>query len=141
MYAAFASIVLTQGRSEDTILKKVLFGVLSLYGIIGYFADVLSYSRILALGLATTALSFSINLIAQFVGSTLPAALGIIATIVILIFGHTLNITISVLGSFIHSARLQFVEFFSKFLLGSGRTFKPFRKEERNVIILPFKES
>ena len=137
IYGTLALIVLTQGRTSKNIFAKLLFGVLSLYNLVGYFSDVLSYSRILALGLATSALSFSINLIASFIGSLLPGFLGTIVTILILIAGHTLNVTIGIMSAFIHSARLQFVEFFSKFLIGSGRTFKPFLKMQRNVILLP----
>jgi len=136
IYSTLALIVLTQGRTSKNIFAKLLFGVLSLYNLVGYFSDVLSYSRILALGLATSALSFSINLIASFIGSLLPGFLGTIVTILILIAGHTLNVTIGIMSAFIHSARLQFVEFFSKFLIGSGRTFKPFLKLQRNVILL-----
>ncbi|MCA9359185.1 hypothetical protein KC926_03200 [Candidatus Kaiserbacteria bacterium] len=129
-------LVLTQGRKEKNIFSKLLFGVLSLYNGVGYFADVLSYSRLLALGLATGALGFSINLIAEFVGGATPY-IGPLVMAIILFLGHTLNITISVLGAFINSARLQFVEFFSKFSTDTGRVYVPFRKTERNVIILP----
>jgi V/A-type H+-transporting ATPase subunit I len=55
--------------------------------------------------------------------------------ILILIGGHTFNIAINVLGSFIHSSRLQFVEFFSKFLEGGGTEFKPFRRESKFIEI------
>lgn len=129
-------LVLTQGRKEKNIFSKFLFGVLSLYNGVGYFADVLSYSRLLALGLATGALGFSINLIAEFVGGATPY-IGPLIMAIILFLGHALNITISVLGAFINSARLQFVEFFSKFSTDTGRVYVPFRKTERNVIILP----
>jgi len=60
----------------------------------------------------------------------------LILMIIILIIGHLFNLVINILGAFIHSARLQFVEFFGKFLTGSGRNFKPFRQEERNVVII-----
>lgn len=136
IYASLGLIVITQGRTSKNIFAKIIYGILSLYNLVGYFSDLLSYSRILALGLATSALSFSINLIANFIGDLLPSFLGIIVTMIILFLGHALNMTIGIMGAFIHSARLQFVEFFSKFLIGSGRTFKPFFQQERNIILL-----
>ncbi|MCK5026916.1 MAG: hypothetical protein KAS07_00705, partial [Candidatus Pacebacteria bacterium] len=60
---------------------------------------------------------------------------GFILMIIILVVGHLFNMVINILGAFIHSARLQFVEFFGKFITGSGRDFKPFKREERYVII------
>jgi V/A-type H+/Na+-transporting ATPase subunit I len=129
-------IMITKGRHGKGIFGKISSGVLSLYGGVGYFADILSYSRLLALGLATGALAFSINLIAGFIGGD-SLGVGTIFMVIILILGHTLNIVLSTLGAFINSARLQFVEFFSKFLTGTGRPFNAFRKEERNVILLP----
>jgi V/A-type H+-transporting ATPase subunit I len=54
---------------------------------------------------------------------------------VILIVGHLFNLAVNVLGAFIHSARLQFVEFFGKFIEGTGRNFKPFKRDERYVAI------
>lgn len=129
-------IAITKGMQEKGVFSKVFKGVLSLYDGVGYFSDLLSYSRLLALGLATGALAFSVNLIAGFIGGE-TLGLGTLFAAIILVFGHALNITLSILGAFIHSARLQFVEFFSKFLTGTGRTFKAFRKKERNVIMLP----
>jgi len=129
-------IMITKGRHGNGVFGKIVTGVLSLYGGVGYFADILSYSRLLALGLATGALAFSINLIAGFIGGE-TLGISTIFMIMVLIFGHTLNIVLSTLGAFINSARLQFVEFFSKFLQGTGRPFDGFKKDERNVILLP----
>ncbi len=133
---ALTLIVITQGRSQKNIFAKLLFGVLGLYGAVGYFADVLSYSRLMALGLATGALAFSINSIASFIGGD-SFGIGTIFMVLVLILGHTLNLAISILGTFINSARLQFVEFFSKFSTGTGRAFMPFVKTPRHIIILP----
>ena len=55
--------------------------------------------------------------------------------ILILIVGHLFNLAVNTLGAFIHGARLQFVEFFTKFITGTGRTYKPFAKEERFIIL------
>jgi V/A-type H+-transporting ATPase subunit I len=128
------SIILTQGRSQKNIFMKGLMGTLSLYDVIGYFSDTLSYSRLLALGLATSALAFSINMIALLVRDLIPVV-GPIAMVVVLVIGHSFNLLVNTLGAFIHSARLQFVEFFGKFILGTGVEFKPFAQLERNVIL------
>lgn len=135
-YFAAALLILTQGRKQKNPVMKLLYGLLGLYGGVNYFADVLSYSRIMALGLATGALAFSINSIASFVGGE-SFGISTIFMVLVLIFGHTLNIAISLLGTFINSARLQFVEFFSKFSTGTGRAFVPFKKEAQHIIILP----
>ena len=129
-------IMVTQGRNGTNIFSKLATGVLSLYSGVNYLSDLLSYSRLLALGLATGALAFSINLIAGFIAGD-SLGIGTFFAVIVLIFGHTLNVTLSVLGAFIHSARLQFVEFFSKFVTGTGRAFNAFRKKERYVIMLP----
>ncbi len=128
------AIVLTQGRKEKGIIKKGFSGIISLYGSVGYFSDVLSYSRLLALGLATSALAFAVNLIAVLVRDMIPVV-GVVLMVIILIMGHIFNMAVNILGAFIHSARLQFVEFFGKFITGTGRSFKAFKQEERNVIL------
>jgi len=133
IYAALLSLVTTQGRKEKSLLKKALKGITSLYDSIGYFSDVLSYSRLLALGLATSALAFAVNLIASMVEGV--PYIGFVLVIAILLIGHTFNLAVNVLGAFIHSARLQFVEFFGKFITGSGTEFKPFARDERHVVI------
>jgi len=134
VYAALLSLVLTQGRKEKNIFMKGFKGVFSLYDSVAYFSDILSYSRLLALGLATSALAFAVNLIAAMVQGV--PYVGWLLMAIILVIGHLFNLAVNVLGAFIHSARLQFVEFFGKFIAGSGRDFKPFRREERNVTLI-----
>lgn len=136
--AILAAILIsaTKARVGKGILDMLLKGALALYGGVNYFSDILSYSRLLALGLATSALGFSINLIAGIVGGE-TLGIGSIFAVLILIAGHTLNVTLSTLGAFIHSSRLQYVEFFGKFLTGTGRPFAPFAREQKHTILLP----
>ena len=137
---ALVGLVLTQGRYQKasnivlTIFKKALVGVLSIYNIFGYLGDVLSYSRILALGLATAALASAFNMVAvQFQNVKI---IGPVVMVVLLIGLHLLNLIISVLGAFVHSGRLQFVEYFTKFLEGGGKTFRPFGFHPRYIEIM-----
>ena len=126
LYSGVILIILTQGRSQKNIFLKIPSGVLKLYDIIGYFSDTLSYSRLLALGLATGIIGLVINMIAS-IFLKVPY-IGWLIFLVIIIGGHLFNIAINLLGAFIHSARLQYVEFFTKFLEGGGKRFKPFKK-------------
>lgn len=116
-------LVLTQGRAEKNIFKKLLTGVLSLYNITGYLSDVLSYSRLLALGLATGVIANVVNTMGTLFGLNIG---GIIVLTIIFIVGHTFNIAINALGAYVHSSRLQYVEFFGKFYESGGKEFKPF---------------
>jgi V/A-type H+-transporting ATPase subunit I len=106
-------------------------GLYRLYDISRYLADVLSYSRLLALGLATTVIAMVVNNLSQ-------TALGIpwvgwLVAALIFAGGHLFNLAISFLGGFVHSMRLQFVEFFSKFFKSGGSPFKPFELESKFV--------
>ncbi|MBU1018154.1 V-type ATP synthase subunit I [Patescibacteria group bacterium] len=124
-------IILTQGRKKSNIVAKFFSGLLSLYNLVGYMSDVLSYSRLLALGLATAIIGMAVNTIATLANG-IPY-IGIIFAIIVLIVGHIFNLGINALGSFIHSGRLQFVEFFGKFLEGGGAPFRPFARESKFV--------
>lgn len=126
-------LVLTQGRGKKGIISKLISGVLSLYGITGYLSDVLSYSRLLALGLATGVVSSVLSIIGSMGGSNI---FGMILFIVVFIFGHTFNFAINALGSFVHSARLQYVEYFGKFYEGGGEPFNPFMKKTKYIKII-----
>jgi V/A-type H+-transporting ATPase subunit I len=103
-----------------------LIGTLNLA--IGLLSNGLSYLRILALGLVTGAIAFAVNQVAIEMSKLFPIWLGIPVMIVILFMGHLVSIALNVLGAFIHSGRLQFIEFFSQFFEGGGRSFAPFAK-------------
>ncbi len=133
-------LVLTQGRQKEGLVGKIFTGLLSLYGLTGYFSDVLSYSRLLALGLATGLIAMIVNtlglLLYTGIAGIHPIVGPIIAIVILipfLIFAHMANIALSLLGAFIHSLRLQYIEYFSKFYEGGGRAFKPFREEFNKV--------
>ncbi|MFC2170022.1 V-type ATP synthase subunit I [Acidobacteriota bacterium] len=125
-----SGIVLFAAPSRNPI-ARFFGGLYSLYDISRYLADVLSYSRLLALGLATTVIAMVVNTLCQ-------TALGIpwvgwLIAALIFIGGHLFNLGISFLGGFVHSMRLQFVEFFSKFFQSGGKPFKPLELESKYV--------
>ncbi|MDN5331302.1 MAG: V/A-type H+/Na+-transporting ATPase subunit [Tepidanaerobacteraceae bacterium] len=122
--AGAAGLVLTQGRSQKSIIKKFTSGLLSLYNVTSYLSDVLSYSRLLALGLATGVIATVINTMAKMLGVNV---VGYIAMIIVMIGGHLFNIAVNALGAYVHSSRLQYIEFFGKFYEGGGRPFEPLR--------------
>ncbi len=103
--------------------------------IIGWVSNTLSYARLFALGLSTGVVAVVFNQIALTVGEMLPVGVNYIIMIVIILFGHILNIAMNVMGAFIHSARLQFVEFFGKFMEGGGRKFNPLSRKSTYVYI------
>ncbi len=118
------SLVLTAGRGSKSIFGKFFGGLYALYNTAtGYLSDILSYSRLLALGLATGSIAGVINLI-----GTMPENLVVKAILLVVVFfvGHTANLAINLLGAYVHTDRLQFVELFSKFYEGGGRAFDPF---------------
>ena len=123
-----AGIVLMSGRGNKNPVLRLALGAYDLYNITGWLSDVLSYSRLLALGLATGVIASVINQM----GSMLPNnVIGIIFFILIFIVGHSMNLAINLLGAYVHTNRLQFVEFFGKFYEGGGRPFHPFRENTK----------
>ncbi|MGE5584117.1 MAG: V-type ATP synthase subunit I [Bacillota bacterium] len=132
--AGAAGLILTQGRAHRNPIKRLGSGILSLYGVTGYLSDVLSYSRLLALGLASSVIAVVIDDMAlRMLG--IPFV-GWIPMILLLAVGHGFNLAINVVGSYVHSSRLQYVEFFSKFFEGGGRRFLPFRKRTRYIEVM-----
>ena len=101
-------LILTQGREKKGVFGKLIGGLASLYDITSYISDLLSCSRLLALGLATGVIANVINMMASMNGN-------IVIFIIVFILGHTLNILINLLGAYVHTNRLQYVEFFGKF--------------------------
>ena len=133
------ALVLTQGRNEESFLAKAISGVVSLYGILGsygmsaFLSDVLSYSRLLALGLATVVIGMAFNYIGGIM-SEIPFV-GLVLFIIAVAIGHTFNFFLSILGGFVHSVRLIFVELFSRFYEGGARPFAPLGEPQTVRII------
>jgi len=134
--AGAIGLVITQGRSQKNWLLKPLFGILGLYNITAYLSDLLSYSRIMALGLATGVVGFAMNLTAVIFSEMMPhPVLGILIAVIIVLFGHSLNFGLSLLGAFIHSGRLQFIEFFGKFYESGAERFTPFARAAKYLTV------
>lgn len=121
--AGAAIVVLFGGRDSKNPVLRLVQGLYALYGSTSWLGDILSYSRLLALGLATGVIGQVVNQMGSMGGNT---PFGIILFIVVFIVGHTLNIAINLLGAYVHTNRLQFVEFFGKFYEGGGEAFAPF---------------
>jgi V/A-type H+-transporting ATPase subunit I len=102
-------------------------GVWELYNITGFLGDVLSYVRLFALGVSSGILGLVINQIAgQF---TAIPAIGPVLFVLVLVVGHTGNLLLSALGSFVHPMRLTFVEFYKNAgFVGGGKAYTPFAK-------------
>ena len=99
-------------------------GIKGLVELPGIFSNMLSYARLMAIGLASVELALVINSFAEEFFK--EGGFMIIAAVLLLVVGHAVNIGIGILGSFLHSLRLQYVEFFTKFFTGGGQEFKPF---------------
>ena len=114
--------VFLSGHKQKGILKFV-FGIVNLYGITSYISDVLSYSRLMALGIATGVIADVVNILASMGNNNFS---GFLIFSIIFFVGHAINFSINILGAYVHTNRLQYVEFFSKFYVGGGKMFKPF---------------
>jgi V/A-type H+-transporting ATPase subunit I len=126
--AGVVIIVLMSGRANKNWGLRIALGAYDIYGVTGWLSDVLSYSRLLALGLATGVIANVINMMASMNGN-------IVIFIIVFILGHTLNILINLLGAYVHTNRLQYVEFFGKFYDGGGKAFEPFKIINRYIEI------
>ena len=128
---AIVGLALTGGRDRKGF-GKIMGGFSNVYDITSWLSDIMSYARIMALGLATGAIAQVVNTIGTLAGGGVKGA---ILFIVVFLLGHTLNFGINVIGAFIHSARLQFVEFFGKFYEDGGDAFAPLKKNTKYIKI------
>nr|DAP32060.1 MAG TPA: V-type ATP synthase subunit I [Caudoviricetes sp.] len=124
-------IILTQGRDEETKGAQIGQGLYALYGITGYVGDLVSYTRLMALGIAGGSIAAALNLIIGM----FPGIAVIIVGPLFFIAAHTFNMLLSLLGAYVHTARLQYVEYFSKFYEGGGKAFTPFRTINKFITI------
>jgi V/A-type H+-transporting ATPase subunit I len=125
-----AGIVFFTSKSKNPI-ARFFSGLYGLYGISNYLSDILSYSRILALGLSTGVIAMVVNSLFQ-IAWDIPYV-GWLLAVLVFAGGHLFNLAIGFLGAFVHSMRLQFVEFFTRFYQAGGKPFKPFKLESKYV--------
>ena len=91
----------------------------SLYNhVTGYFGDILSYTRLMALMLAGSVIAQVFNMLAAMPGN-------VIAFIIISMLGNAMNFGLNLLGCYVHDLRLQCLEFFNKFYVDGGKPFRP----------------
>ena len=125
-------LLLMSGRDSKNPVLRIALGAYDIYNITGWLSDVLSYSRLLALGLATGVIASVVNQMGSMFGKGI---VGVIGFVLVFVVGHTLNLAINLLGAYVHTNRLQFVEFFGKFYEGGGKPFEPFKSDTKYVDI------
>ena len=141
--AALGALVIVgwAGRDSKNFVARILAGVVSLYGIVGYyglvgfFSDGLSYMRLAILNMTSAFIAFVAQVIGGlFLGGGNSVVMVVIAAViggVIFVFFHLLNLVLSMLGAFVHSLRLNYLESFQRYYPEGGRAFSPFRRTGR----------
>lgn len=137
------SMVIANTRGKKGIgglIGGILGGFYNIYGTIGFFSDILSYSRLMALGLSGGVMGGIMNQLAGMLIGSIPV-LGWILGAAVFLFGHALNLALSVLGAYVHSSRLQYLEFFGKFFEGGGKPFTPLQNKQKYTFLINEREA
>jgi V/A-type H+-transporting ATPase subunit I len=128
-----AAIIFLFSHREGGWGARLGMGFYNLFSAIFYIGDVLSYLRLMALGLVTAGLAMAVNQIAEL-AYELPF-IGLVAAALVIVGGHLFNLGINALGAFVHTLRLQYAEFFPKFFVGGGLSFKPLEKTYKHIYV------
>jgi V/A-type H+-transporting ATPase subunit I len=128
--AGVALVLLFAGRGKP-FFKRISSGLGALYGVTGWIGDLLSYTRLFGMGLATGVVGMVINMLAGMVMG--KGIIGLVLGVVVLIGGHAFNMTLNALGAYVHACRLQYIEFFGKFYQDGGLPFTPLHGDTRYV--------
>ena len=102
-------------------------------GATGFFSDILSYARLMALMLAGSVIAQVFNTLAAMPSSGGVTVVSMLIFIIIFLLGHLLNFGLNLLGCFVHDLRLQCLEFFGKFYVDGGKPFRPLEINTRYV--------
>lgn len=123
-------LILLMNDPKGGILSRLGKGIWELYGITGFFGDVLSYIRLFALGISSAILGFVVNDISLQIRDGIPY-LGPVLFVLFLVVGHGANLLIASLGAFVHPMRLTFVEFYKNAgFTGGGKAYKPLSRDD-----------
>jgi len=134
--AAIPAIAIVLGSErEGGWGQRLGMGGYNLFSTVFFVGDILSYARLMALGMVTAGFGMAINVIVQMVAKIPVPVLGVVLAAIIFIGGHLFNLGMSMLSAFVHTLRLQFVEFFPKFFVGGGRDFVPLAKKYQHIYI------
>ncbi len=127
-------VIYSAGRHKsNNPFKRLISGLGAMYGITGWISDLLSYMRLFGMGLATGVIGMVINIL---IGMVMQSGIfGIIIGAVLFVGGHLFNAAINTLGAYVHSCRLQYIEFFSKFYEDGGKPFMPLSETSRYVYV------
>lgn len=110
-------------------LSGLASGLFNLYNVSGYVGDLVSFTRLMALGLSGASIGSAFNLIVNLFPPLGRFTVGLVLFIVL----HAINMFLSFLSGYVHGARLIFVEFFGKFYEGGGKPFRPLKPSERYI--------
>ena len=129
LFLSVLGLILTQGREHKNWILRLLVGAISLYGVVGaygisaFLSDVISFARLMALGLTGSALGSTFNMLAELLAQA--GVFGLAVAVLVFVGGHVMNFALALLGAFVHSARLVMLEFFGRFSESGGYAFAP----------------
>ena len=128
LIAAVLMLLIGQGRGKKGF-GKVTAAFAAIYNeATGWFGDVLSYARIMALMLAGGVVGQVFNTVAVMpMKNSGVTVVSVIAFVLIFLFGHAMNFALNILGCYVHDLRLQCLEYFGKFYESGGKAFKPLK--------------
>ncbi|WP_373748722.1 hypothetical protein [Jeotgalibaca porci] len=124
-----AAILIASSLAANNKAAGFGIGLYNLYGITGYVGDIVSYTRLMALGVSGASIALAFNMIIEFLPPLARVTIGILLFVLL----HTVNIGLSLLSAYVHGARLIFVEFFGKFYEGGGKPLEPLTTSEEYI--------
>ena len=129
---ALIAIVIGGSVEGETLAGKIGSGLYGLMDLTNYMSDLVSYTRLMALGVAGGSIAAAFNLIISYFPPVARFTIGALLFVLL----HAINIFLSYLSAYVHGIRLQYLEFFGKFFTGGGRAFKPLKASNKYVTIV-----